>query len=149
MARLHTVREPILASEDERSEIASIQRLLQPEDTRTLHLAGTDGEVMVLPEPLRALLLEAAQQLGRGNGVALLAYGRELSPDQAAVILGVSELHLVGLLEAQAITSRVVGAERRVALRDLLAYKRGRDALRHRLLQDLVDEAQDLGLYDA
>lgn len=149
MARLLSVREPILAGEDERSEIASIQRALLGEAPNGPHLVGPDGEVMILPESLRRVLLEAAQQLGRGNGVALLSYEHELTTDQAAEILNVSRPQLVGLLDAQTIPFHGVGADRRVALRDLLAYRRERDALRQRSLHAMVGEAQELGLYDA
>lgn len=109
---------------------------------------GPDDQVMILPEPLYRVLLEAARQLGEGNGVALLPYAQELTTQQAADMLNVSRPHVVSLLEADTIPFHKVGTHRRVYLRDLLNYKHQRDGARRRSLDAMVDQAQELGLYE-
>lgn len=148
MATLSNLREPIVAREDERSDIVSIERSLEQGDTRRPRLVGPDDQVMILPEPLYRVLLEAARELGDGNGVALLAFAQELTTQQAADILNVSRPHVVSLLEADKIPFHKVGTHRRVHLRDLLAYKHQRDDARRRSLDAMVDQAQELGLYE-
>lgn len=148
MATLSNLREPIVAREDERNDIVSIERSLEQGDTRRPRLVGPDDRVMILPEPLYRVLLEAARELGDGNGVALLAFAQELTTQQAADILNVSRPHVVSLLEADKIPFHKVGTHRRVHLRDLLAYKHHRDEARRRSLDAMVDQAQELGLYE-
>ncbi len=148
MASTAVVHEPIVAQEDERKEIVSFERSLDRLEAQQARLVGPDGNAMILPEPLYRVLSEAAHQLAAGNGVAILPYGQELTTQQAADLLNVSRPHLVGLLEADAIPFHKVGTHRRVYLKDLLDYKRRRDAERRGALQAMVDEAQELGTYE-
>lgn len=71
---------------------------------------------------------------------------RELSLDEAAELLSVSRSYCLKLLEEGAIPSRVTGAEHRIPLDDLLAYKRRDLARRQRILAELTAEAQEMGL---
>lgn len=148
MATVPAVREPIVAREDERREIVSFERSLDLQRTGRPCLVGADGQTMILPEPLYRVLVEAARQLGEGNGVAILSYSHELTTQQAADLLNVSRPHLVSLLEAGVVSFHKVGTHRRVYLKDLLEYKHRRDAERRSALQAMVDEAQETGIYD-
>ena len=68
---------------------------------------------------------------------------------QAAELLNVSRPFLVKLLETGKIPFHKVGTHRRVRKRDLDAYKEKRNRESHRLLDELVAEAQELELeYD-
>jgi excisionase family DNA binding protein len=147
MTATASVREPIVARDDERSQIASVERSLYLLPARKAKLIGPDGKAMILPDSLYRVLLEAARQLGEGNGIALMAYTQNLTTQQAADLLNVSRPHLVTLLESGAIPFHKVGTHRRVYLRDLLRYKRQRDGTRRAALQSMVDEAQKLGIY--
>jgi excisionase family DNA binding protein len=126
----------------------SIERSLDRAKTQSARLVSTDGQMMILPEPLYRVLAEAVHQLAAGNGVAILPYRQELTTQQAADLLNVSRPHVVGLLESGAIAFHKVGTHRRVYLKDLLKYKRRRDAGRRSLLQKMVDEAQEDGTYE-
>jgi excisionase family DNA binding protein len=106
------------------------------------------GEEIELPRALYLVLLDAAKQLAKGNSVAILHYEQELTTQQAADLLQVSRPHLIKLLESGQIRYHHVGSHRRIRLRDLLEYKKTRDARRRVNLQEMVRVSEALGLYD-
>ncbi len=95
-----------------------------------------------LTEALRALLAPLAQ----GRMVRVVPLEAELTTQEAAEILGVSRPYLVRLLESGKIPYRKVGTHRRIRVEDLLAYKERAQAQGQAILDELVAEAQELGL---
>lgn len=148
MTTTRSDRDPIIATEAEQETLATIQRLLVVRHPNSPRLVGPDGSETPLPESLSAVLLRAVHELGRGNGVAIVPVGRELTTQQAAGLLNVSRPYLISLLESGQIPFHKVGTHRRVRLEDLLAYRRGRDDARRAALTRLSRDAQDLGLYE-
>ena len=63
-------------------------------------------------------------------------------------MLGVSRQFLVQVLERDEMPFHMVGAHRRVYVRDLLAYKAKRDTKRHQILDQLTRAEAEDGLYD-
>ncbi|BAW00581.1 excisionase [Thermus thermophilus] len=110
---------------------------------KVLHLEETS---LVLTPELARLFRELLGALLRGEAVRIVPLEAELTTGQAAELLGVSRPYLVRLLEEGKIPHHKVGTHRRVRAKDLLAYleasrKRGRE-----LLDELIGEAQELGL---
>lgn len=99
-----------------------------------------------LPKEVVPLLVEILGQIANGNGVRVVPLHAELTPQQAADLLNMSERYLIGLLESGTLPSHEVGTHRRVKLGDLLVYKRVRDAERADALREMAEEAQRLGL---
>jgi excisionase family DNA binding protein len=148
MSTAPATREPIVAPEKERHELERIERVL-PAKPGKARLVGPNGEQSIIPESLYRVLLEAVKQLARGNGISVLPVTAELTTQQAADLLNVSRPFFVEkVLEAGEIPFRTVGTHRRVALKDLLAYKRHRDAGRHEAIKRLGHEARRMGIYD-
>ncbi len=106
---------------------------------------GGSAEV-ALPNEVLPLLVEILGQFANGNGVRVVPLHAELTPQQAADFLNVSERYLVTLLESGTLPSHEVGTHPRVKLGDLLAYKRLRDAERADALREMAEEAQRLAL---
>lgn len=73
----------------------------------------------------------------------LIPENTELTTVQAAEVLNVSHLFLIKLLEERAIAYRKVGAQRRVRLEDVVAYKTRIDQERELILDQLVAEVQE------
>lgn len=136
---------PVTADEDERGQLSEIERLMQ--DEQAPKLVGASGQQLDLPAPALTLLRELVHQLAHDQAVAVVATGKELTTQEAADILNVSRPYLVKLLEQGEIPFAMVGTHRRILVRDLLAYKRRRDAARRQALVELTQLSQEWGLY--
>ena len=82
-----------------------------------------------------------------GNAVTVLPTQMEVTTQQAANLLNVSRPHVVKLLEEKKIPSRRVGNRRRIRLSDLIAFKRRDEGARQKIVDELANEAQELGIY--
>jgi excisionase family DNA binding protein len=94
------------------------------------------------------VLTEAARVLARGDAVAVVPLQQELTTQGAADLLNVSRQYLVRLLDQGTIPCHKVGTHRRIAVGDLLRYKRQRDLERQHGLAELARLSQELGLYE-
>lgn len=113
-----------------------------------LSLTRRDGRPVKVPSALAALLRQVLEPLSRGDGVAVVAVERELTPKQAADLLNVSRQHFTRLLDAGELAFRRVGSHRRVRLEDVLGYKRRRDAERRAALDEMLRASEDADLYE-
>lgn len=136
-------REPIAASEDDRA-LSEVEAKLSH---GSVQLIDAHGEPVDLPEELRDLLVRGVHELRRGNRVSLLSFGRLLTTQQAAELLGMSRPYLVRLLAQNELPCEMVGTHRRLRLDDVLAYRRARSEHRREILRELSRDADDLGIY--
>lgn len=114
-----------------------------------LYIADTEqDEPIVLPYAAVALLLGMLRMMASGFGIALTPLHSELTTKQAADILHVSRPYLIKLLDAGDIPYHKVGKHRRIRREDVMAYKQAIDQRREAVLDELVAESQELGLYD-
>ena len=148
MAITTSDRAPIVAPEEERASIASIEEYLESKRGRAAKLVGPNKDGMTLPSSLRQVLVAAARQLAEGNGVSIMPVTSDVTTQQAAELLNVSRPFVIGLLEKGEIPFHKVGTHRRIRLRDLLAYRARRDASRRAVIDRLATEAQELGIYE-
>ncbi len=89
---------------------------------------------------------DAHHQDAREHGVTAAPGARELSIEEAAAVLNVSEAGLAQLLDDGELPHSGAGDERRVDLGSLIAYKQGDLTRRRRILAELTAEAQEMGL---
>ena len=95
------------------------------------HVAG--GETMLLLDeagvevPLTSFIAEAIsalrERLGESEDLVLLGQEEELTPEQAAKILGISRPLVYHRMKTGRLPSRAVGTHSRIKLKDVLALK--------------------------
>ena len=88
------------------------------------------------------------KNLQAGKAISIVPEHQQLTTQRAANILGVSRPFLVKLVENGDIPFHMVGAHRRIYLRDLLDYKRRRDASRHEAINKMALAEMEAGTYD-
>ncbi|MCH7225481.1 helix-turn-helix domain-containing protein [Haloferula sp. A504] len=106
-------------------------------------LLGPEGGHIQMPPALFHILTQATRALLSGQSVQILSQGEEFTTQAAANFLGCSRPFLVNLLESGEIPFHFVGTHRRVALKDLQAYRRQRDQDRKASLARLTRIADD------
>src|ERR1051326_2413686 len=111
-------------------------------EVRIRRKSGKD-RIVGLP-PRAAVLLESALgHLLRGERVAVLAEDQELSPNDAAAVLGISRPLVVHRMDIGDLPFRCVGRHGRAKLKDVLALKTRLDAQRSAMTA-LAEDADDL-----
>jgi hypothetical protein len=100
-------------------------------------------QTLSLPPDAVALIETLLGHLLEGDRVAVLTEDQELSPNDAAGILGVSRPLVVHRMEIGELPFRYVGKHRRARLKDVLALKTRIDAQRA-AMEALADDAEDL-----
>ncbi len=104
---------------------------------------GAEPQAISLPQDAAELIGEVLEHLARGERIAVLAEDAEVSPNDAAAILGLSRPLVVHRMEAGDLAFRYVGKHRRARLADVLALKEKLD--RQRALFDaLAEETESL-----
>ena len=72
----------------------------------------------------------------------------DMTIEEAALFLNVSQIFINKLLSEGAIKYRIVGSERRICLADLMAYKKQRTVKRREILRELAQFSQEEELND-
>jgi excisionase family DNA binding protein len=111
-------------------------------------LHDSDGHSVELSEAAAAGLRELLEAIADGDAPVVVRRASTLTTQQAADMLNVSRPHVVKLIDRGDIPSHKVGAHRRVALDDVLAYRDRWRAEQDRFLDEMTADAEALGLYD-
>jgi excisionase family DNA binding protein len=113
--------------------------------TARLRVIDSIGEIEVPVAALR-MLVDILANMAAGNALHLIPIHAELTTQEAADFLNVSRPYLIGVLERDELSHRKVGTHRRIAFRDLLAYREQSLARGKAALDALGTQAQELGL---
>lgn len=111
-------------------------------------LLGPDGEQVPLPAEVYRVLRQVVEVMRQGKATLVAPQGLLLTTQEAADFLGVSRPTLVKLLEEGAIPFEKPNRHRRVRLQDLLDFQALRREERRAALNELTEEASELGLYE-
>jgi excisionase family DNA binding protein len=130
-------------SGQDRGKVEKLPRLADA-DLVEMHVRTKDGDQTVtVPHAAVALIEAMFVSLSRGERVAVLSEDAEVTPNEAAVILGVSRPLVVHRMEIGDLPFRYVGKHRRTRLADVLALKAKLDEQRS-ALRALAKDTDDL-----
>jgi excisionase family DNA binding protein len=136
----HLVVEP-----EETEQITQLNQLLNREiPTR---LVTEQGENVYIPESVLMVLRYSVAALASGQVIQLNVTHQDLTIEEAANLLNVSNSYLIKLLEQGQILSTNVGSDRRIKREDLLIYKEKKYREREQILNNLVAMTEAEGLY--
>ena len=137
------------AASQARESYEKLVRFVEPKRPLTFIVSDAEHkESIQLPAEVVELLKKVLEAMVAGHGITLIPLHAELTTMEAADILHVSRPYLIKLLEADEIPYRRVGRHRRVRMEDVLTYKKNIDSAREAILDQMVAEAEELGLYD-
>jgi len=134
----------IQAALDERDRLGEVRRLVGRGDAVTLS-AGDD--VIELPPSLLRLLSSGAEALDEGHTVAVVSEEAEVSPAEAAVLLGVSRQYVDRLVATDVLPARRLphSRYRKIPVRAVLAHRMAKERKRAGV-ERVVDAAIAAGL---
>ena len=105
-----------------------------------------ENKTVEIPKSAVKLLLEIINQIAEGNALILIPEHTNLTTQEAADLLNVSRPFFVKLLESGEIPFQQVGNRRRILIDDVLKYKEKTHQARTKILQKLVEQAQDFNM---
>ena len=130
---------------EERPQLSAV-RALVGEGQVTVRIRVGDREIE-LPRSLVEALVAATESLEGGDAIAVLREEAEISPAQAAKLLGVSRQYVDRLVADEVLPARRLpdSSYRRIPVRAVLAHKKASDRKRA-AIREIVDEATAAGL---
>jgi len=146
MVTAQTIRISAPPLEDEKQQVAKVYRMLIHAGTACL--VGPDNSKIELPASIYDALVKVVENMQEGKAIALLPVTEQVSTQTAADMLGVSRQFLVKELEAGKIPFHRAGAHRRICLKDVLDYKKQREARRTASIDRMTQLSEDAGTYD-
>lgn len=127
------------ASAAERSKVRAVRALVGKAPGRVRVQVGDDD--VELPRSLVHVLLAAADSLDEGDSVVIVAEEAEVSPAQAAKLLGVSRQYVDRLVATELLPVHRLpnSSYRKIPARAVLAYKKTRDTKREGIRRIVAD----------
>lgn len=99
-----------------------------------------------LPPKVLRVVARVLTLMGERRPILMIPQEHELSTQEAASMLNVSRPFIIKEIEAGKLKCRMVGTHRRITYDDLRIYREEMKKQQEQALQDLADDAQELGL---
>ena len=145
-------RDPTIPSDQDAALISAASRALEQHYTtgESLHLlldnAAGDVAKLELPPAVAQLLLQLLKELGNGRAVSIVSTKTEITEQQAADLLNVSQSYLLGMIENGDLPAHRGGDQLRLQLADVIAYRTVNRVRRLEALREMTEIDQELGL---
>jgi excisionase family DNA binding protein len=107
---------------------------------------GDRTKEVELPPPAVEILIRMLTEMGEGNAITLVPTRALLTTQQAADMLGVSRPFITQQMKDARIPFQKIGTHRRIALTDLVKYRRKMAEESDKAMNELVAQAQELGM---
>ncbi|PWJ45157.1 DNA binding domain-containing protein, excisionase family [Quadrisphaera granulorum] len=109
-------------------------------------LAGAQaGEQVELPTEVYRVLRQVVEAMRQNLAVTVVPQRRTLTTQEAADLLGISRPTVIKLLDESKVAYERVGTHRRIALKDLLAFREQRRREQYAALEDMNPGLNDVG----
>lgn len=138
--------EPSRLSLNDQGALRTLSEALHVPQRATAAKITLGRKPLDLPAAALELVAEVVEHLAAGRAVTVLGTEEEISPREAADLLGVSRPFASRLFDEGRIPSRRVGTHRRAMVRDVISYRELQHAARRAALDELAAEGQRLGL---
>ncbi len=107
------------------------------------------GEKIAIPLNALRLLADVLGKMKEGKPFSLVPVATEMTTQAAAEFLNCSRPHVVKLLETGQIPFTKVGRHRRIKFTDLKSFKSNMKATSKSKLVEIMQESEEMGLYDS
>ena len=147
--KVAVLEKAIVPSYNDTEKAKNVSRILAKESTpmsRITIQCENETEAIEIPRAVFNVFMQVLAVMSEGKAFSLVPMDEELTTQQAADILNVSRPYLNKILDLGEILHRKVGRNRRIKFSDLLEYKKQQEDKCKTSLQELADEAQDLGM---
>ena len=138
-------KKPITLPETEQQQVQALERVLH---SGVPAFVTSAGERIELPGTVFEVLRTAVGFMSHGQTITLVPDNQAITTQRAADILGMSRPFFIKQLEAGLMAHHRIGNQRRVYLRDVLAFSKKRDAERLASLDLLARNAFEAGMYE-
>ncbi len=145
MELIPSAKEVALARDSSRSLAQTIPKK-QSQVKISVISDGLTASDIIVPASALKLLVSLLTEMAQGNAVTVLPMHAELTTQQAADLLNVSRPYFIKLLKEEKIPFKKVGRHRRVAARDVMAFKVTQEKVSDESVETLISEAQKLNL---
>ncbi|AGF73023.1 helix-turn-helix domain-containing protein [Corynebacterium halotolerans] len=134
---------------DNLDDMLDLSRFLDQHDAPAA-LLGPDGEQIQLPLEVHELLTRIVAAMARKRAITISPVDRKLTTQEAADHLGISRPTLIKLIDKGEIAcEKPTGSRhRRILLADVLDYQKSLNEKRDQVFEEMVNDAEDDGLYD-
>jgi excisionase family DNA binding protein len=138
-------KKPITLPDTEQQQVQALERALL---RGVPAFVTSSGERIEMPGTVFEVLRTAVGFMSHGQAITLVPDNQAITTQRAADILGMSRPFFIKQLEAGLMAHHRVGNQRRVYLRDVLAFAKKRDTERLASLDLLARNAFEAGMYE-
>ena len=132
-----------------KSYAALVAALTHIKETETeIEIEETQDKI-VIPSRALQLLGDILKAMSEGKPISIVPVATEVTTQKAAEILGCSRPHLVKLLEEGEMEFVKVGKHRRIMFEDIIKYKQKMKEEQKKHIIDIMNQDEELGLYDS